>query len=50
MIERRYEEAEKAGLSPLEARLFARSGIDVGELRRLVDGGCTPALICRILF
>jgi hypothetical protein len=47
---RRYEEARAAGLSVVEARLFADSELDVGDLRRLVKRGCEPRLIARILF
>ncbi len=46
---RRYWEAIDAGLTTVEARLFADSDVDVGELRRLVDKGCGPELIARIV-
>lgn len=46
---RRYWEALDAGLSDPEARLFADSDVDVGELRRLVEKGCGPELIARIV-
>ncbi len=46
---RRYWEAVDAGLTTIEARLFADSEVDVGELRRLVDKGCGPELIARIV-
>ncbi len=37
---RRYTEARRAGLTIVEATLFAESDADVGELRRLVQAGC----------
>lgn len=40
ILRRRYTEARKAGLTIVEARLFAESDADVGELRRLVEHGC----------
>lgn len=46
---RRYQEARRAGLSIVEANLFADSGTDVGLLRRLVAKGCPPELIREIL-
>ena len=46
---RRYREAVQAGLTIVEARLFADSEADVGELRRLVEAGCPPELIRRIV-
>lgn len=36
----RFDEAVRAGLTDLEARLFAESDSDLGELRRLVKAGC----------
>lgn len=42
---RRYREARRAGLTIVEARLFAESPADVGELRKLVKGGCPVELI-----
>lgn len=42
---RRYREARRAGLTIVEARLFAESDADVGELRKLVKGGCPVELI-----
>lgn len=38
----RYDEARRAGLTPVEAALFAESDRDIGELRRLVEKGCPP--------
>lgn len=46
---RRFEEARAAGVPFEDAECFARSTIDIGELRRLVKGGCDPLLIGRIL-
>jgi len=46
---RRFLEARKAGLTLVEARLFAESDRDVGQLRTLVKGGCPPAVIAAIL-
>ncbi len=40
VLRRRYTEARKAGLTLVEAKLFAESDADVGELRRLVRAGC----------
>jgi hypothetical protein len=49
VVFRRFREARKAGLTLVEARLFAESDVDVGLLRKLVAGGCAPALAARIL-
>lgn len=46
---RRFAEARDAGLTLVEARLFAESDTDIGDLRRLVKLHCTPSLIARIL-
>ena len=46
---RRYEEAQKAGLTTAEAHLFADSQADVGELRKLVKAGCPVELIREIV-
>ena len=40
VVRRRYTEARQAGLTIVEAKLFAESEADVGELRRLVQAGC----------
>lgn len=40
VLRRRNQEALRAGLTIVEARLFAESDRDIGELRRLVDAGC----------
>ena len=45
----RYAEAREFGLTRLEARLYAESEIDVGELRRLKRLGCPPIVAARIL-
>lgn len=45
----RYKEARDAGLSIVEAKLFADSNSDVGWLRRLVADDCPPALLARII-
>lgn len=37
---KRYQEAREAGLIPEEAKAWAESEQDVGELRRLVRDGC----------
>lgn len=46
---RRYLEARSAGLTRVEARLFADSETDVRWLRKLVEGKATPDQMCRIL-
>jgi hypothetical protein len=46
---RRYDEAVHAGLTGLEAELFADSTVDIGQLRHLVALGCPPGLIARIV-
>lgn len=47
----RYIEALAAGLSLDAAQAFAvDTGIDVGRLRKLVAGGCSPERITEILF
>lgn len=48
-VYRRYKEAREYGLTRVEARLFADSDIDVGELRRLKKKGCPPKLAADIL-
>lgn len=45
----RYHEARSAGLTRVEARLFAESEEDVGLLRKLLAGGATPQQIAAIL-
>jgi hypothetical protein len=49
VILHRYQEAREYGLTRLEARLYAESGIDASELRRLVKLKCPPAQGARIL-
>jgi hypothetical protein len=48
-VQRRRKEALAAGLTLVEARLFAESDRDVGQLRMLVRDGCPAATIARIL-
>lgn len=40
VIRRRYTEARLAGLTIVEAQMFADSEQDVGVLRKLVKAGC----------
>ena len=40
VLRRRHAEARRAGLTLIEARLFAESDRDIGELRQLVATGC----------
>jgi membrane-associated PAP2 superfamily phosphatase len=49
MYRRRYREARRAGLTIVEAQLFASSRADIGQLRRLVAADCPPDLIRRIM-
>lgn len=49
VITRKFLEARAAGLTRVEARLFAESNGDVGELRKLVKNGCPPATIAKIV-
>jgi len=49
VLYRRYKEARLFGLTRLEARLFAESDRDIGELRVLQAKGCSPALAAKIL-
>jgi len=46
---RRYKEARAAGMSIVEAELFAGSERDIGELRSLVEKKCPTDLLPRIL-
>ena len=45
----RYKAARRAGLSIVEAQLFADAGPSMAELRHLCDLGCEPTLIARIV-
>lgn len=45
----RFLEARAAGLTKVEARLYAESDIDCSELRRLVGTGAKPQEIARVL-
>lgn len=47
--ERRYREAIAAGLTCAESRIFADNGIDVGQLRACVAGGCDPVTMAAIV-
>lgn len=49
VLRRRYTEARQAGLTIVEARLFAESDRDVGELRQLVAAGCPVETIRQIV-
>lgn len=45
----RYQEARRAGMEHLDACAFAKSTTNIALLRRLVEGGCRPELIARIV-
>jgi hypothetical protein len=45
----RREQAQEAGLTRIEARLFAESDADIGRLRELAEAGCPPDLIREII-
>lgn len=45
----RYREARAVGLTTVEAAMFADTNRDLGDLRRLVDGGCPSRLLAAIL-
>ena len=45
----RYDAARRAGLTLVEAKLFADSDVDIGELRRLHAAGCPPELLARLV-
>jgi hypothetical protein len=49
VVDRRFDEARSAGLTLVEARLFAESDADVGQLRKLAASGCPAAQIAAIL-
>lgn len=49
VLRRRYTEARRAGLTIVEARLFAESDRDVGELRKLVEKRCPVELVRQIV-
>lgn len=49
IFQRRFDEAVEAGLTAVEAALFADSDQDVGLLRRLVAYECPAALIAGIV-
>jgi hypothetical protein len=46
---KRYREARAAGLTIVEAKIWADSGDDVGELRRLIRLGCPADALAKIL-
>ena len=46
---RRRKEARRAGLTIVEAQMFAESDVDIGVLRKLVRDGCDPDLIREIV-
>ncbi len=46
---RRYQEARRAGLTIVEAKLFADSDCDVGLLRACIRGGCPLDVLVRIV-
>lgn len=45
----RYSQLRSLGFGRLEARLLTECGCDLGLVRRLVAGGCTPQLAARIV-
>ena len=49
MLTRRIREAKDAGMTAMEARMFAESAVDIGELRKLLKLGCPPEYLARIL-
>lgn len=49
VLVRRFREAKDAGMTRIEARLFAESEIDIGDLRRLVKLGWPPGLLAKVL-
>jgi hypothetical protein len=49
VVHKRLREAQRAGMTLVEARLFAESDINVDELRHLVEKGCPAELLAKIL-
>jgi hypothetical protein len=49
VLDWRYEQALREGLTKLEARLFAASDGDLEELRHLRETGCDAELAARIV-
>ena len=45
----RYATARRAGLTMVEAQLFADSKSDIGVLRQLAEADCDPKLIAEIV-
>ena len=44
----RFRQIRSLGMNPVEARLLAETGADLGLLRRLVGNGCPPELAVKI--
>ena len=44
----RFRQTRSLGMNPVEARLLAETGADLGLLRRLVGNGCPPDLAVKI--
>ena len=44
----RFRQIRSLGMNPVEARLLAETGADLGLLRRLVGNGCPPDLAVKI--
>jgi hypothetical protein len=44
----RFQQTRRLGLSHIEARLAAETGVDLGLLRSLVAQGCPPTLALKI--
>lgn len=49
VLKNRYQEARRAGLSIVEAKLFADSDQDVGVLRRCVRNGWSAEQIAAVV-
>ncbi len=49
ILRRRRDEALQNGMSLVEARLFAESDINIGDLRHLVKSHCPGDMLARIL-
>lgn len=46
---RRYKEAREYGFCEVDARMWAESHVESGQLRRLKRLGCSPKLAAKIL-
>jgi hypothetical protein len=44
----RFRQIRSLGMGPVEARLLAETGADLGLLRRLTANGCPPDLAVKI--